>query len=403
MNTWWWLKRLEDLLESKGIQDNEIKREIEEIRLTLEQNKTDSTANNKDYIEIPMNPILKETVDLGGAEMAAGVYNVLWTAMVNTITNSTLALAIAGPVIEKIGFFIWEAIKAYRTHHKEGTAFKKEFKANITNGIKNIIVDICIHDTIYSSLMVYGLTHETVSATVLSVFSFIIALPPAILMKYSWNELLYFLQKEYSKLHRFNWENYYEARFIVNNYSNPESIFNELWKEFWLWSYNKSTYHDSYYQHHIPSFSDRIGTVKLRKVSDETGNARSFQNLEIAYTLPTKKTPEKESIYNYFYSFKEKWRKTIPIGNEEIINRWIYKKLLWEEKKDICFNREIIYNHELRVALDEITEPTSSNIKKIIELKVYKDKKYLMEAMHKVMKDKSWDVQITTHPKIKFM
>jgi hypothetical protein len=54
-----------------------------------------------------------------------------------------------------------EAIKAYRTHRKEGTKFSKEFKANLANGVKNLIIDITIHDTIYSAAMVYGLTHDT--------------------------------------------------------------------------------------------------------------------------------------------------------------------------------------------------------------------------------------------------
>lgn len=54
-----------------------------------------------------------------------------------------------------------EAVKAYRTHHKEGTKFTDEFKANLSNGMKNLIIDITIHDTIYSACMVYGLTHDT--------------------------------------------------------------------------------------------------------------------------------------------------------------------------------------------------------------------------------------------------
>ena len=49
--------------------------------------------------------------------------------------------------------------------------------------------------------------------------------------------------------------------------------------------------------------------MKLREVEDKTGNGHSFTDLEIAHTLPTKKTPKKESIYSYFYSKKEKGRK----------------------------------------------------------------------------------------------
>jgi len=81
-------------------------------------------------------------------------------------------------------------------------------------------------------VMAYGLTHELLGPTLLSLVSFFVALPPAIFMKYSGNELLYVLQKQYSKLHGFKREEYYEARFIVNDYKNPEDIFENIGKEF---------------------------------------------------------------------------------------------------------------------------------------------------------------------------
>jgi hypothetical protein len=51
-------------------------------------------------------------------------------------------------------------------------------------------------------------------------------------MKYSGNELLYHIQKNYTKLHGFEREKYYEARFIVNNHHNPEDIFNTTAEKF---------------------------------------------------------------------------------------------------------------------------------------------------------------------------
>jgi hypothetical protein len=135
-------------------------------------------------------------------------------------------------VIEKIGFFIREAIKAYRTHKKQGTEFSKEFKANLSNGVKNLIIDITIHDSIYTTVMAYGLSHDILGPTHLSFVSFLIALPPAILIKYSGNELLYVLQKQYSRMYGFQWQNYYEARFIVNDYRDPKQLFESIGKEF---------------------------------------------------------------------------------------------------------------------------------------------------------------------------
>lgn len=103
---------------------------------------------------------------------------------------------------------------------------------NLSNGMKNLIIDITIHDSIYGMTMAYGLTNDILGPTLLSFISFLIALPPAILIKYSGNELLYVLQKQYSKLYGFKREDYYEARFIVNDYTHPDEIFENIGKKF---------------------------------------------------------------------------------------------------------------------------------------------------------------------------
>lgn len=66
----------------------------------------------------------------------------------------------------------------------------------------------------------------------LSFVSFLIALPPAIFIKYSGNELLYILQKQFSKAYGFKREHYYEARFIVNDHRDPKEIFETIGKNF---------------------------------------------------------------------------------------------------------------------------------------------------------------------------
>jgi hypothetical protein len=52
--------------------------------------------------------------------------------------------------------------------------------------------------------------------------------------------------------------------------------------------------------------------------------------------------------------------------------------------------------------LDQIIWTTENDIRKMIEIKVYNDKKYLMEIMRSIMGDKNSNTQITTHPKIRF-
>jgi hypothetical protein len=128
------------------------------------------------------------------------------------------------------------------------------------------------------------------------------------------------------------------------------------------------------------------------------------KGLEIAHTLPIKKTPQKESMYNYFYSRKEKGEKKLPdsMTNEALLHKRPYKKIIGKEMVRLEFDREIVYDKQLRVTLDQIVGTSNREIKKMIEIKVYDDVKYLMEAMHKIMSDKHIDTQITTYPKVKF-
>lgn len=75
--------------------DEDVQNKINELKDTFETEEPKDMVDEKEFIHIPMNPLLKETVDLGGAEMAAGVYNVLGTAFVSALTKSTGVLAIA--------------------------------------------------------------------------------------------------------------------------------------------------------------------------------------------------------------------------------------------------------------------------------------------------------------------
>jgi hypothetical protein len=193
---------------------------------------TDPTPFSNSLIYIPINPLVKEAQDLGGAEAIAFGYNVLGTALINLFTKNTLALSIAGPVLEKIGFFLRELHKAITQHKKTGTPISTAFKTNISNGIKNLLVDIGIHDTIYTALMAYGISHHLFEPRILAIFSFLLALPPAILVKYSGNEFLYYLWKQLTKLQGFKREKYYESRFILNEYSHSTQLFQQTAKKF---------------------------------------------------------------------------------------------------------------------------------------------------------------------------
>ena len=117
--------------------------------------------------------------------------------------------------------------------------------------------------------MSYGITQDIASPWILAVASFIIALPPAIFIKYSGNELLHHVQKSCTKCYGFKREKYYEARFLMESTSSSKELFEQMQQEFNLGDYGVNVYNDTYYSHSLPAFSERVGTVKEREIRDE--------------------------------------------------------------------------------------------------------------------------------------
>ena len=117
------------------------------------------------------------------------------------------------------------------------------------------------------------------------------------------------------------------------------------------------------------------------------------------HVLPTKKSPDKNSLYNYFYSRKEKGRKDISKQTmADFRDKFPYKNLIKTPTKQISFEREVVYGPELRVTLDTILRSTrESLLEHVIELKVYNDRQALMEAM-KFMMNKG-NLKLTTYGK----
>lgn len=393
------INNLDILIQKEWIKNQQIQEILLQLIDILQVE--DPSLNQEDLIYVPMNQLLKEAQDLWWAEAVAFGYNLLGTVWMNAISKSTLALSIAWPIVEKIWFFGREYIKAYRQKNKTWKPTLQWFKENVSNGIKNLLVDILVHDTIYTALMAYWITHQMLDARVLAIFSFLIALPPAILVKYSGNEIFYHLQKNLTKVNGFQREKYYEARFLFNNHQKPLSIFEQVWDKFWLWNYDMNIYDDKYFDHRIPNFSDRNWTVKHREITDSvTGN--TVANLEIAHTLAKKDYLSKNGIYNFFYSSKEKWKKDLTWNNiDAVLQSFPYRFMIKQASKEISFEREILFDDEVRITLDKIISPTNEAIKSVIEVKAYKDTQQLMELMQFIMS--KWNIRLTTRWKYELL
>lgn len=351
-------------------------------------------SDGVDLIYVPLNPLVRGTADFTGAEAVAGVYNIAGTALVHTVTANPAVLAVAGPVIEKAGFFGWEAIKAVRSKRGDKRNYFQRLKGSLKDGLANLLTDICVHDPIYTSAMYAGLSSDVASPEVLAAASFGIAIIPAVFFKHYGAEILHKGLKFASKFSGFSWETFYESRFITSGNKDSYHIFEALAKEFDLGNYNQSMYRDQYYNNRLPSFSDRLPVARLREVEDITGTERSFREFQIGYTLP-KKRSSRLSEFNYFFTKKEKARK--PLGKHtEPKLRLPLSRMIKDKNKLISFNRRMAYNDELRVTLDKAEIEGKPPIQ-FIELKVYTDLDMLCEAMQYVMR--GYNVRTTTQPK----
>jgi len=107
----------------------------------------------------------------------------------------------------------------------------------------------------------------------------------------------------------------------------------------------------------------------------------------------------RNSLYNYFYTRKEKGRKEISTQEiTDLIKKFPYKNLIKNPTKQISFEREVTYGPEVRVTLDTINKSTKENLlENVIEIKVYEDKKALMEVMKYIMN--KGNLKLTTYGK----
>ncbi|MDR2540475.1 MAG: hypothetical protein LBD11_01510 [Candidatus Peribacteria bacterium] len=108
--------------------------------------------------------------------------------------------------------------------------------------------------------------------------------------------------------------------------------------------------------------------------------------MEITHLLPTKKT-EKNSIFNFYYSKKEKGRKDISQENvDSLILKFPYNKSITSKSKEISFNREVYFDKEIRITLDTITSIVNGpTLTYVMEVKVYKDINALIKVMEYII------------------
>jgi len=252
--------------------------------------------------------------------------------------------------------------------------------------------------------MYLGLTiYSGTPVWILAVLSFVIAVVIVSALEVGFNELMFKYLKIKLKRAGFEIEKYYEARFYVEAKTPPDEMIKDMMKYFNLKSTSYHEYIDRYFYTNLPSYSGRIPKLRMRKRDKKEGGF--MQTAQIVYTRAAEISKRGLSQYRFFPLYKEKiyafFDQEMPETIDEIQNENIRKVFTKYsnsvESEKICFQRALAYDPEtLLISVDYIHEGTEKDFY-LVELKAYKDKILLKNAMKYVMN--KFSVVQTTHGK----
>jgi hypothetical protein len=337
--------------------------------------------DTRTWIDPPESALRKNAKNLTGAELASLGFNVAGTALAGALTSSPLGLALGGPIIEKGGFIAYEALHALRSTKPFTQAFSGK------NVAANIAADIAGHDPSYIAMMA-GLVASGAHPLIASGVSFFAAIPVAASVQTLGGELAHQGLKLLSERQGFAWEDYYETRFLVRDALEAERAFLRVSNHFKLTNDQTDKYFDTYHEHRVPVFGNRLGYVRTRHVD----GCASYTNLELTYLLSRKRS-DPASEYNLHYVHKEKGRRAVGGALPHSVTRW-----LKPQTRSLSFTRRIRHNDDIRVVLDEVTLPNGEDIS-FIELKAYTEDKQFKPAAAYLQRHA--DTIMTNFPKVR--
>lgn len=371
-------------------------------------------------IRLPPHPYAAALRDFGLDELVAGGIDALSTTALNYALEDSmkkLVLPLAGPVIEKVGFFPIHFKKAwdvYRTMPKEKRKkLSHYFKHALSDGSANLMKDLLIHDPLYISFMLAGLNYAPeIHPGVLSAASYTTAVLIVAGIDVAKDEFLHNRKKKSFEKAGFGSETYYESRFYIKAEKDPQEVLEKIASEFNLEKTSTVDYHDRYYNTALPSYSGRSVKMRLRsrgRREFEGDNARWGDDPEFvtsAQIIYTRASEEKKDIdqCRYFPVKKEKLYFFLPKDAttiESIPDEKARTALLNAQDKsrafnDIMFSRTVVRDGELAACTDKVGCERPFYI---IELKTHKNVKMLQEAMRYVMVECPIAVIQTTHGK----
>ena len=370
-------------------------------------------------IELPSSPFWDVFKKFGRDEAIAMIINVTGTAgleyflstpFASTLSAGTkeMALTVAGPVVEKAGFFpghlkeAWDAYRAAPADKRDplSTYFKKAVKG----GSKSLLQDIIVHDPVYMGLMYAGLKfHPETPAWIIATTSFVAAVFAVAGLEIGANELLYKRYKGALQKAGFGTESYLESRFLIDAEKQPEEVIENIVGRFNLSKVKIGQYHDRYFGNTLPHYNNRSPLLRLRRrvIEDE---GREVKSAQIVYTRASEIVGKEPEQFRYFPQQKDKlyflldqrMPENIDEIDDERVRRILKRAQREEDYIDVHFERTVASSPStLLVSADQVQQASPFYV---LELKTFKDKRLLREAMHYVMKE--FPVLQTTYRKL---
>lgn len=373
-------------------------------------------ALTQQSISVPPSPFWDVFKRFGRDEAIAMLINVSGTAGIDHLASSLLSLSpatqrallsVAGPVIEKVGFFpahfkeAWDVYKT--TPASEREPLNNYFSRAVKGGSKSLLEDVLVHDPFYIAFMYGGmsLSPET-PAWAMATGSFLAAVFAVAGLEVGYNELSYWNYKRKLKKAGFEEENYLESRFYVDANENPERVLTRLRAEFGLGEACTLHYQDRYFKNKLASFSGRVPKLRLRYRETEKGG--TLQTAQITYTRVTPFAHKNPEQFNFFPQRKDKIYLMLNEPEQlshcgeiesEPARQMLEAVQLSPEAREVRFERTYAHNAELLVSTDRVA--TENRPFYLVELKTYTDADLLRQAMRYVML--KFPVVQTTHGK----
>jgi hypothetical protein len=350
---------------------------------------------SEEPIKVPQNPFWIVFKRFGRDEALAGIINIISTIIVGIFTSIPIFLALAGPVLEKLGFFpanFFEARNIYKTtpkHQRKSQSYY--FKLALKNSTKSLTEDILIHDPLYIFFMFFGLIlYPAAPVWLLAATSFIVAVIIVAFIEVAYVELNYIRFKQKLKRAGFESEGYYETRFFISSQESQKELLEKISKEFNLYETGTKRYHDRYFSNNLEEYSGRTSKVRLR-MRDNPPRKKSMKTLQIVYTRARETATNKFDQYRFFPIRKDKFYHLLdgkmPLSIPEIKNPKARKILKYSQKvppQKIEFERTFARNDNLLITLDKVSHGRKYYL---LEVKVRKDTKTLIAAMRYIMQE----------------